>query len=52
MLHRLNIFRLQNRLAELKGSCRTKHDVSNADLLDLKNGLHDYGKHLDLNILT
>ena len=48
MLHRLNIFGLQNRLAELKGSFRTKHEVSNTDLLELKNTLHDYSKHLDI----
>ena len=44
MLHRLNIFHLQNRLAELKGSCWTNHDLTDADLLDLKNKLHDYSK--------
>ena len=52
VLHRLNIFHLQNRLAELKGSCWTKHDVSGTNLLGLKNKLHDYSKHLNLCFLT
>lgn len=52
MLHRLNIFRLQNQLAKLKGSSWTKHDISDTDLLELKNTLHDYSKHLNLYTLT
>ncbi len=48
MLHRLNIFHLQNRLARLKGSVWTKLDVSDTDLLDLQSTLYDYSKHLCL----
>lgn len=45
MLHRLNIFHLQNRLAELKGKSWAHHDLSDAGLLDLKDRLHDYSKY-------
>ena len=51
-LHRYNIFHLQNQLAKLKGSCWTKHDVSDETLVDLKNTLHDYSKYLNLDMLT
>ena len=44
MLHRLNMFHLQNRLAKLKGSCWTTHASSEADLVDLKDTLHEYSK--------
>ena len=44
MLHRLNIFHLQNRLAKLKGSCWTTHDICEKDLMDLKDRLHEYSK--------
>ena len=44
MLHRLNIFCLQNRLAMLKGSCWTNHDICEKDLVDLRETLHGYSK--------
>ena len=50
-LHRLNIFHLQNQLAELKGSCWAKRDVPDETLGELKNKLHDYSKYLDLDML-
>ena len=48
MLHRVNIFHLQNRLGRLKATCWTKREVSDTDLLDLKTTLHDYSEHLYL----
>ena len=52
MLHRLNIFNLQNRLAKFKGSCWTRHDVQETELLDLKDMLHDYSKYLKVNVVA
>lgn len=46
MLHRLNIFHLQNRLAKLRGSIWTAFDASDTDLADLKIALHEYSKQL------
>ena len=51
-LHRYNIFHLQNQLAKLKGSCRSKRDVTDETLGDLKTKLHDYSKFLKSNMLT
>ena len=45
-LHRLNIFHLQNQLAELKGSYWTERDAPRATLGELKTKLHDYSKYL------
>ena len=52
MLHRVNIFHLQNRLARLKATCWTNRDVSDTDLLDLKTTLHDYSEHLYFPLLS
>ncbi|KAK0260356.1 hypothetical protein LTR91_009420 [Friedmanniomyces endolithicus] len=42
VLHRLNIFDLQNQLAKLKGACWKDQKASEADLKKLKTTLHDY----------
>ena len=52
MLHRLNIFNLQNRLAKFKGSCWTQHDIPETDLLDLKGMLHDYSKYFKVDVVA
>ena len=46
ILQRLNIFRLQNKLAELKASCWKELKPSDVDFENLKTTLHDYGKPL------
>lgn len=51
-LHRLNIFHLQNQLAELKGSYWVKGDVPHGTLGELKIKLHDYSRYLDLEMLN
>lgn len=43
-LQRLNIFRLQNKLAHLKGKCWQDSRVSEADGKDLEETLHAYGR--------
>src|SRR5437764_5294045 len=43
-LQRMNIFRLQNKVASLKGACWTEQKVSEADWDGIKTTLHDYSK--------
>jgi hypothetical protein len=50
ILHRLNIFHIQNRLAKLKGSCWKDKKASEADLSELKTTLHDYSKCLPCEV--
>ena len=52
MLHRMNIFNLQNRLAESKASSWTKRGASDGELLDLKVKLHEYSKYLRSRAVT
>ena len=51
-LHRYNIFHLQNQLAKLKGSCRSKRDLTDENLGGLKTKLHDYSPYIDSNLLS
>lgn len=44
ILHRLNIFHLQNKLAKLKGVCWTDHKLSDEKLTEMKTTLHEYSK--------
>ncbi len=46
MLHRLNIFHLQNELARLKGAVWEDMSASDDDLIKLKTTLHDHGKQI------
>jgi hypothetical protein len=46
MLHRLNIFHLQNELAKLKGSIWTDMNASEDNLIKLRELLHEHGRSI------
>jgi len=45
LLQRMNIFRLQNKVASLKGASWQNQKVQERDWDSIKIALHDYGKH-------